>query len=429
MNSHITFSRYLRVILAAVILLSACGILSACGPTQADQDATSTQIAANIFATQTAQAPTATATFTPSPTATVTPTATATPTLTPTPTPLPTKNPLAGEFVDGKLVMTDQSYKDVIDLGQYWYSEGLLVGETALYDAMLEYSLQPDQLVKIYKLQSEDYEALGHYDLAVEDLLHILDLGYRQAGYLNNLCWDYTVINRAQEALPYCEEAVEKDPSSQTLDSRGVAYALLGKYPEALSDFETALEKDDFPSEEMKAQRQEWVTTLKAGNNPITPDVLEQEREEESSLTSDLWYTGDLELSYLRQQYEDEGYVFEETTIDGQAGLISTLKEGNCKVEIVLLGNKDSFKGGNSIILGCSHAEMSDHEWNFIYPFSRDVNEMAQAWVWHYADLYYVIEGKPVSDLTLTFGGFEFMVERVTVDGIDGIKVTARPAQ
>jgi hypothetical protein len=68
-------------------------ILTACGPTQAEQDATSTQFAANIFATQTAQAPTATPTFTPSPTATATATSTPTPTATNTSTPTPTPTP------------------------------------------------------------------------------------------------------------------------------------------------------------------------------------------------------------------------------------------------------------------------------------------------------------------------------------------------
>lgn len=63
-------------------------LLSACGPSPAEQAGTATQIAANIFATQTAQAPTATPTYTPSPTAT--PTATATPTSTSTPTPTET---------------------------------------------------------------------------------------------------------------------------------------------------------------------------------------------------------------------------------------------------------------------------------------------------------------------------------------------------
>jgi hypothetical protein len=70
-------------------------LLAACGPNEAQQAATSTQIAADIFATQTAGAPTITPTFTPSATPTRTPTSTPTVTLTPTPsdTPTPTATP------------------------------------------------------------------------------------------------------------------------------------------------------------------------------------------------------------------------------------------------------------------------------------------------------------------------------------------------
>jgi len=78
-------------------------VLSACGPSQSERDAQATQIVANIFATQTAEAPTPTPTFTVTstpmptptntPTPTDTPTATPTPTLTPTPTYTPTDTP------------------------------------------------------------------------------------------------------------------------------------------------------------------------------------------------------------------------------------------------------------------------------------------------------------------------------------------------
>jgi hypothetical protein len=73
--------------------------LPACGPSQSEIDATSTQSAANEYATQTANAPTATLTPTmtptptdkPTPTPTITPSPTSTPT--PTDTPVPTKAP------------------------------------------------------------------------------------------------------------------------------------------------------------------------------------------------------------------------------------------------------------------------------------------------------------------------------------------------
>lgn len=82
-------SRFSPILLSLIIGI----LLSACGPSQAQLDAAATQVAANIFATQTAQAPTITPTFTPSPTATETPTSTPTlaPTNTPTLTPAPTR--------------------------------------------------------------------------------------------------------------------------------------------------------------------------------------------------------------------------------------------------------------------------------------------------------------------------------------------------
>jgi hypothetical protein len=73
------------VILACLLLL----VTASCGPNQTEIDATKTAISADIFATQTAQAPTATHTPSPTPplpTDTPEPTATSTPEVQPTPT-------------------------------------------------------------------------------------------------------------------------------------------------------------------------------------------------------------------------------------------------------------------------------------------------------------------------------------------------------
>ena len=64
-------------------------IINACGPSQAELDATATQAAVAMFATQTAEAPTATLT----PTNTLTPTSKPTDTPTSTPTAMPTNTP------------------------------------------------------------------------------------------------------------------------------------------------------------------------------------------------------------------------------------------------------------------------------------------------------------------------------------------------
>ena len=65
-------------------------ILVSCGPSQAELDTQATKIAADIFATQTAEAPTPTPTFMPTSTPTFTPTSTPTPMPTSTSTSTPT---------------------------------------------------------------------------------------------------------------------------------------------------------------------------------------------------------------------------------------------------------------------------------------------------------------------------------------------------
>ncbi len=70
--------------------LFGCSIIAACGPSQVELDAQETEVAAYIFATQTAAAPTSTKTLTPTTEPTHTPTPTPSPTLTPTITPTPT---------------------------------------------------------------------------------------------------------------------------------------------------------------------------------------------------------------------------------------------------------------------------------------------------------------------------------------------------
>ncbi len=82
-----------RNALLALLCLAMALSLLACTSAEEKRNAQATEIAAGIFATQTAQAPTITPTFTPSPTPTFTPTPTPTPTFTPTPTPTPTFTP------------------------------------------------------------------------------------------------------------------------------------------------------------------------------------------------------------------------------------------------------------------------------------------------------------------------------------------------
>jgi regulator of sirC expression with transglutaminase-like and TPR domain len=56
-------------------------------------------------------------------------------------------------------------------------------------------------------------------------------------------------------------------------DSRGLARALTGNFKGAIEDFQVFIESTD--DADVKAQRESWVKDLQAGNNPFTPEVLE----------------------------------------------------------------------------------------------------------------------------------------------------------
>ena len=57
-----------------------------------------------------------------------------------------------------------------------------------------------------------------------------------------SLCWTYALQQQAEQALPYCERAVKIDPQSVYRNTRGLAYALLGRYDAAIEDFQAYIE-------------------------------------------------------------------------------------------------------------------------------------------------------------------------------------------
>ena len=121
----------------------------------------------------------------------------------------------------------------------------------------------------------------GDWQTAIGDYRTSLALGLEAddaAGARNNICWFYALDGQAESALPYCEQAVNASPSASYLDSRGLAYAMTGDYAAAIADFEAALadwaESENPEIQAIRAERLEWLDALRAGENPITPQVL-----------------------------------------------------------------------------------------------------------------------------------------------------------
>ncbi len=90
----------------------------------------------------------------------------------------------------------------------------------------------------------------------------------------NTLCYSGSLWGHAADVMTACEDAVALAPWNGNIrDSRGVARALTGDLAGAIEDLEAfaawTLNDED------RSQRQEWIDALRAGENPLTPEVLE----------------------------------------------------------------------------------------------------------------------------------------------------------
>ncbi len=119
-------------------------------------------------------------------------------------------------------------------------------------------------------------EALAEFHRAYE-------LDPDSPGVNNALCWTYALLQRPEEAMPFCDRAVELDPSGYAYDSRGVARAEMGDFEGAIADFQAflnALADDPEALARFGPRRRAWIEQLRSGENPFdtaTLDALFQE--------------------------------------------------------------------------------------------------------------------------------------------------------
>ncbi len=89
----------------------------------------------------------------------------------------------------------------------------------------------------------------------------------------NNVCWEGSTRGFVKEVIVACEKAVKMDPNDPGYhDSRGLARALTGDIPGAITDFQAYL--DSTRPETLKQQRRDWIKALQADQTPFTRDLL-----------------------------------------------------------------------------------------------------------------------------------------------------------
>jgi WD40 repeat protein len=123
-----------------------------------------------------------------------------------------------------------------------------------------------------FALSGEDNLATISFGEAVQYAAGVDD------AYLNNgICWYGSLAGFAETVLPACERAVELSTfRAMFSDSRGLAYTLLGKYPEAINDFSEFIRTyESHPNyADLVAKRRNWITYLRAGRNPFDAETL-----------------------------------------------------------------------------------------------------------------------------------------------------------
>ena len=154
----------------------------------------------------------------------------------------------------------------------------------AISDFSQAIELAPD-LGSAWYNRGMSYMALGEaYDeQTLADLRRAQALQPNKPGPSNALCWQLSLMGRPEEALPYCDVAVAADPTAYSRDSRGLAYALLGRKEEAIADFEALmawLEAQPRETDPSYARRREWIEALRAGHNPFDEKTLSALRDE-----------------------------------------------------------------------------------------------------------------------------------------------------
>jgi len=96
----------------------------------------------------------------------------------------------------------------------------------------------------------------------------------------NSLCWSGSLAGFATLVMPACEMAVNAAPDNTDFrDSRGVARALSGDFTGAIADFRAFVEAPSEGAKHLAPERQDWLTALEGGNNPLNDPTLERLRD------------------------------------------------------------------------------------------------------------------------------------------------------
>ena len=123
------------------------------------------------------------------------------------------------------------------------------------------------------------YSDLEDWGRSNADLRAAQERDPRNPAFSNTLCWQLGVQQRPEEALQYCNLALEDDPDGPARDSRGLVYGVMGRSDESIGDFRAFLALVDASVKEScrphyRPSRESWIGTLQSGGNPFDAETL-----------------------------------------------------------------------------------------------------------------------------------------------------------
>lgn len=109
----------------------------------------------------------------------------------------------------------------------------------------------------------------------------LVEFGDAQAN--GDLCWTGALHGLANQVLPACEMAIELEPDVPYFyESRGLARVLTNNHSGAIDDFTAAIRyaRDSGEGQDRIPMWEDWATQLEQGKMPITPELLEELRQD-----------------------------------------------------------------------------------------------------------------------------------------------------
>ena len=154
--------------------------------------------------------------------------------------------------------------------------------EQALADFTRAIDLAPDNPLGYYNRALAHSEA-ENWEPANYDLKAAQELDPRDTVINDALCRQLGVQRRPEEALPFCDRALERAPNGPARDSRGLVYGVMGSADEAMADFRVFLDWVDTSEKPTcrpyyRPSRESWISALESGGNPFDDETLREQR-------------------------------------------------------------------------------------------------------------------------------------------------------